>query len=321
MNIMNKVTLKGLLKNKTRTIVTIIGVILSTSMFTAVTTFISSLQNYVIDFTIAEEGDWHGSFDDINMKDYMSLKDKDKLEEVALTNIVGYGMLEGGINQYKPYLRMMAVDEKAFDILPIRLVDGRLPLNNGEILVPEHIRSNGGVEYNIGDELVIELGDRVMDDGTVVTNQDAYIVGENDEIIESLEVNETGTYKVVGISKRLSYGFESYSEPGYTLITKMDKEDIGSGQINAYVKVRKPQNTIKQIENLANELGIEKYDYNADLLRYMGISDNSGFNKVLYSLGGILTALIMLGSISLIYNSFSISLSERVKQFGMLSSV
>lgn len=321
MNIMNKVTLKGLLKNKTRTIVTIIGVILSTSMFTAVTTFISSLQNYIIEFTIAEEGSWHGSFYDIDEKEYMSLKDKEKLGDVALTHNIGYGMLEGSINQYKPYLRIMAVDKKGFDILPIRLVDGRLPQNSNEILVSDHIGSNGGVEYSIGDELFLELGNRVMDDGTDVTNQDYYIVGENDEIIESLEVKETRTYKVVGICKRLSYEFESYSEPGYTLITMMDNEHMESGKLNAYVKVKSPQNTIELVENLAHELNIEKYDFNSELLRYMGISDNRGFNKVLYSLGGVLTALIMLGSISLIYNSFSISLSERVKQFGMLSSV
>lgn len=321
MNIMNKITLKGLLKNKTRTIVTIIGVILSTSMFTAVTTFISSLQNYVIEFTIAEEGSWHGSFYDIGEEEYISLMDKEKLGDIALTRKLGYGVLEGGINQYKPYLRMIAVDEKAFELLPIRLIDGRLPHNNNEILVSDHIRSNGGVEYSIGDEIYLELGDRVLDNGTIVTNQDAYIMGDNDEIIESLDVKTSGSYKVVGISKRLSSEFESYSEPGYSLITMMDKEDMESSNLNAYVKVNSPQNTIELVESLAQELNIDKYNINSELLRYMGISDNSGFNRVLYSLASVLTALIMLGSISLIYNSFSISLSERVKQFGMLSSV
>jgi len=321
MNIMNKVTLKGLLKNKTRTIVTIIGVILSTSMFTAVTTFISSLQNYIIDFTVAEEGSWHGSFYDIDEKEYLSLMDKEGLGDIALTRNMGYGMLEESINQYKPYLRMIAVDEKAFELLPIRLIEGRLPENNNEILVSDHIRSNGGVEYSIGDELFLELGDRVLDDGTIVTNQNAYIVGENEEIIESIEVKDSGTYKVVGISKRLSHEFEGYNEPGYSLITIMDKEDMEGGKFNAYAKVRNPKNTMKLVESLAKELGIEKYNFNSQLLRYMGISDNSGFNGVLYSLAAVLTALIMLGSISLIYNSFSISLSERVKQFGMLSSV
>lgn len=42
---------------------------------------------------------------------------------------------------------------------------------------------------------------------------------------------------------------------------------------------------------------------------------------MLYSVCGILIAVIMIGSILVIYNSFAISVSERKKQFGMLSSV
>ncbi|MBR2046176.1 MAG: hypothetical protein IJ958_08605, partial [Agathobacter sp.] len=59
MSIFNKVTLEILKKNKTRTIVTIIGIILSASMFTAVTTTVSSVQNYLLQNVIYNHGDWH----------------------------------------------------------------------------------------------------------------------------------------------------------------------------------------------------------------------------------------------------------------------
>ena len=320
MNIMNKVTLKGLIKNKTRTIVTIIGVILSTSMLTAVTTFISSLQNYVLEYTIADKGDWHGAFYDIDMKDYSSLKENDQLDEVALTHLTGYSMFEGGINNSKPYLRVLEIDENTFDTLPIKLISGRLPQNNAEVLVSEHIYTNGGVKYELGDKLILDIGDRVLNDGTIVTDKKEYFIGENEEIIESLDIKESRTYTVVGISKRLDTEFESYMNPGYTLITKMNKDDMDSMSFHAYVKTTKPSKVLGLVKNLAKELEIESYDYNNELLRYMGISSNNSFNRVLYSLGAILIALIMMGSISLIYNSFSISLSERVKQFGLLSS-
>ena len=45
------------------------------------------------------------------------------------------------------------------------------------------------------------------------------------------------------------------------------------------------------------------------------------FNTLLYSVGGILVSIIMIGSIFLIYNSFNISLNERTHQFGIFSSV
>lgn len=321
MNIMNKVTLKGLLKNRTRTIVTIIGVILSTSMITAVTTFISSLQNYVVDYTIAHEGDWHGVLRNVDIDDYSYIKEDEKLEEVVLTHMAGYANLKGSANEYKPYLRVLEVDDRAFDVLPIKLNDGRLPQKNDEVLVSEHTHTNGGVEHRIGDKLVLELGDRVLGDGTVVTEKEFYFIGENQEIIESLDIKDTRTFTVVGIMKRLSYEFEPYSDPGYTLITKMNIDSMGDSQFQAYMKAKNPRNILSLVKDTANELGIEEYDYNKELLRYMGISNDSSFNRVLYSLGGILIALIMVGSISLIYNSFSISISERIKQFGLLSSV
>ena len=60
MNILGTVTRRYLVKNKTRTLVTIIGIILSAAMITAVTTIISSLQAYMYNYAVYTDGDWHG---------------------------------------------------------------------------------------------------------------------------------------------------------------------------------------------------------------------------------------------------------------------
>ena len=57
MNIVNKFTLRTLQKNKVRTLVTILGIILATSMFVAITSIIVSLQNYMLDVSIEQTGD------------------------------------------------------------------------------------------------------------------------------------------------------------------------------------------------------------------------------------------------------------------------
>ncbi|MDR0287501.1 MAG: hypothetical protein LBI03_07360, partial [Clostridiales bacterium] len=64
MNILNNITLKNLKQIRTRTIVTIIGVILSAAMITAVTTFIVSLQDYLVQTVISQTGNWHVEFTD-----------------------------------------------------------------------------------------------------------------------------------------------------------------------------------------------------------------------------------------------------------------
>ena len=66
MNIFNKVTLQSMKKSRTRTIVTIIGVVLSAAMITAVATFGTSLLNFLLNGSIAKYGAWHIEFVDID---------------------------------------------------------------------------------------------------------------------------------------------------------------------------------------------------------------------------------------------------------------
>lgn len=63
------------------------------------------------------------------------------------------------------------------------------------------------------------------------------------------------------------------------------------------------------------------YFLNDSVLRFMGLSDDTIFNGLLYAIGGIVLVIIMIGSIFLIHNSFHISLNERTQQFGILMSV
>ena len=89
MNIMNKLTLRGLKKNRTRTIVTIIGIILSAAMITGVTTLISSFQNYFVKSSIVQEGYWHTAVNNISYEDSEKLKDMDEISETAVTRPLG----------------------------------------------------------------------------------------------------------------------------------------------------------------------------------------------------------------------------------------
>ena len=90
MKILNKVTLASLKKNKVRTIVTIIGILLSTAMFTAVTTSISSLRNYMLRVTIAEEGEWEGSLYGIEEEAYNELLNTEEIDRAVGIYEIGY---------------------------------------------------------------------------------------------------------------------------------------------------------------------------------------------------------------------------------------
>jgi len=322
MNVMNKVTLAALKRSRTRTIVTIIGIILSTAMIAAVTTFVSSFQNFLIDYTKADTGDWHAAIYGAEMDTIESIEKNEEVHEVALTRGVGYALLEGGLNEYKPYLYILGFDEKAFHMLPVHLRSGRLPQNENEVVVPYHVFTNGGIQYEIGDIIEPEIGYRVSEDGTVLGQGDPYR-HEQDGVSERLVITDTRTYKVVGVCERPPLAIEQFSAPGYTLITVLDKGKLGrNGAVNVYIKFKNPRRVYDMYDSLGmDKLQYRDYAYNNELLRFMGISRNDNFMNVLYGLASILIGLIMVGSVSCIYNSFSISVSERKKYFGLLSSI
>lgn len=133
---------------------------------------------------------------------------------------------------------------------------------------------------------------------------------------EVLEVKETRTYTVVGFYERFSYMIEETSAPGYTALTIADKDTFVDYPYDVYFRMENP----KEVYDFINDLQLSGTT-NTDLLMYSGVSQFDSFGTMLKSLAAIVIGLIMFGSVALIYNAFSISVSERTKQFGLLSSV
>ena len=317
MNVFNKVTLQSLKKNKTRTIVTIIGIILSAAMICAVTTFASSIYNYALDNAIYVDGDWHGSVEDMSLETYEMIKNESKVSNHVFAQQLGYAKIEGCINENKPYLFVLGASEGFSDMMPVHITSGNYPASSSEILIPNHLYENGGVELNIGDTIELALGKRMLDGYPMGQYNPYYVYDENNETIpsgEKLVVDETRRYTVVGFYERPS--FENYTAPGYTALTIADKDTNAQYNYSVWFKMNKAKEVYSFIED--NQLTGRT---NSSVLRYSGVSRYEGFNSMIISLAAIVIALIMFGSIALIYNAFSISVAERTKQFGLLSSV
>ncbi len=320
MNIINRVTLEPLQKNKVRTIVTIIGVTLSTAMITAVTTFASTMVQWSIDATAASEGNWHGRVTNIDYEFYQSILDNASVEETAYVTNLGYGVLTDCTNDLKPYLFVAGGNREVFDLLPIRLTEGRLPENDAELLIPEHVASNGSVYLKIGDKLQLDLGNRVSD-GHILDQSVSY---QADGRKENLDIRENRSFTVVGFYERLSRTIEANMAPGYTAFTYM--EPTASGFLgDVYFRMEKPNDVYDLMRSL-DYSGSEyepfaSMEENRELLLCYGVSSHDSFRRILYRLAAITLSLIVFGAVSLIYNAFSISVSERTTQFGLLSYI
>ena len=323
MNVFNKVTLESLKKNRTRTIVTIIGIMLSAAMICASTTFVSSMQNFVLRCEIYSSGDWHGAVYDAAYKDYEDIRDSGKVSSAAYAQVLGYAKI-GSANEYKPYLYVLGGDAASgyFETMPVHLLLGTLPKDSTEIILPEHLTSNGKVNYTLGDTVTLEVGDRTIDGKRLGQDTPVYTYDSetHTEVMsgEGLENTEPRTYTVVGIYERPT--FEDYAAPGYTALTAADTKSADQAPIHCYFKLHKPAG----VYDFMKEMGYTqeyRYAYNTKVLLYSGTAPFDSFLTAFYSLAAIIIALIVFGSVSLIYNAFSISVSERTRQFGLLSSV
>ena len=323
MNVFNKVTLESLKKNRTRTVVTIIGIMLSAAMICASTTFVSSMQNFVLRCEIYSSGDWHGAVYDAAYKDYEDIRDSGKVSSAAYAQVLGYAKIDSA-NEHKPYLYVLGGDVASgyFKTMPVHLILGTLPNDSTEIILPEHLTSNGKVNYKLGDTVTLEVGDRTLDGRRLGQDTPVYTYDSETQVEimsgERLENTEPRTYTVVGIYERPT--FEDYSAPGYTALTAADTKSADQSPIHCYFKLHKPAG----VYDFMKEMGYTqeyRYAYNTKVLLYSGTAPFDSFLTAFYSLAAIIIALIVFGSVSLIYNAFSISVSERTRQFGLLSSV
>lgn len=160
MQILNRLTIRNLKLNKRRTIVTIIGIILATALLTAVATMAVSLKESVTLRSKKVDGDFHLLLYDMTDKEKESVINNRQVESYYETHEVGYGVLDGCVNDSKPYVYIEALDSDTFEKAEINVTSGRLPEDDSEIVISSHIKTNGGVKYNLGDKITFDIGDR-----------------------------------------------------------------------------------------------------------------------------------------------------------------
>lgn len=336
-HIMNRLTRQHMAASRRRTLMTILGVIVSVAMITAVSIGAASFKNMFQQMAMEDSGYWHAMLSGITTEQAARLEKDGNVENLFLSRELMYGRLADGMirNEEKPYLYIAEYDEKAFEGMSLKLVEGRFAENGQELVIPKHLLTNGKAELAVGDTLTVTLGRRYVEyagadaEKQYLGQNDPYLVGaETDESgeespVEQFEEAETRTYTVVGIVERP--GTEGYYAPGYSAFTYLDASALSPEEtVNARLFLHKVNTKLyDQVQELAADAGIspEELSYNSSVLMYYGVSGYRDFVLTMRAMELILIAIIMVGSISLIYNSFAISITERSKQFGMLSSV
>lgn len=352
MNATTNFTVKSLRANKVRTLVTIAGVALAAALLTAVLTTYVSLNDYLYRSEAHLAGTWMACVEaDGSSALDEKIVDAQADPQVAGTAImrdVGFAKLTADQqNTQGTYLAIRSIEGDVGDICGITPSEGRLPENDHEIMLFSTWNDYGGV--NLGDTVTFDVGQRVarlapgeegsMSAGTMTASWGVQGEAHESEITDGTPLNssmgvleadidggifneditntEESTYTVVGF----------YDRPGYALSTAAGMVGVTAGGAapDAFTDVFFTLNDVantQQVEEAAEALFPDEHVVlHTAMLRYMGVSSDSSIWATFYGLVVVLAAVIVVACVSLIFNAFNISVAERIKQFGLLSSV
>lgn len=319
MNLYTSLTLRYLKQNKRRTFVTIIGIILATALICGIGNICTSFMDYQIRNQIQSNGDFYATFFNIN---------KEKAQIVTKSSGVtryGYSQSLGGtiLGKNKDIsLYINAYDKNKIESYRLTLKEGKYPKNKNEIVVSEGLLKH--LNKKIGDKVIFEVGDIEYTEGTD---------------IPKLINPQKNTYKIVGILNKtpLSYNSQLFALAGFDINSVSNKEEF-----NVSICTENPKDIYKTAISIGENIGLvqadeasdEDYsyddqtlmyykgiDFNESLLRLLGASAYDNINKTLLLVVGLVASLVIIATIATIYNSFSIAISERKKQFGILNSI
>lgn len=326
MKILHQYALKNLWNYRKRTIAIIMGIILSTAMITSITTLTLCAREGLIKKQIETFGDFHSVF--YSVKD--DVKDRilyhDRVESTMQVQPIGVGNLKGSQNEYKPYISVQGFDETALKNLPVNLIKGRFPKTTDEIILSDHIRYNAKVDdYKIGDTIQLDLGKRQIEENKGMLPSSYPYEGENEKLIDLMQKS----YTVVGYFDRPA--FEPKLSASYTAITAFDDSLRINNDI--YIKFNDINKTVELTRNIdanltKNEVPSDpystyysRYKYNYDVLMYYNALTRSRSSFIINIVAAFTAIVVLIGSATLLYNSFSVSMRKEHQNIALLQSI
>ncbi len=307
MNILRILAWKNLKRNKKRTIATIIGIVVSVALISFILTLIYSFKYSMLETTKRNVGNYHIHIDQTTTQKAIEFaKMTDKIERIGISQTIGAANYESQLNT-KNGIIIDGYDEVSLTNRDINLIEGRLPQNEKEILVSNYLINNLDEPIKIGDQLTLDV-------------EKVKLIISNDGMQESLEPDgiERVTYTVTGIIQQTRK--EANTSNAYIATTKLEQmTEVRPCEVTMLLKNPKEENLFYQ--ELNNSSMQNHLSENNELLLWQGATKGMNEKSQLELIGVIAIIIVVAITIVLVRNSFQISISERMKEFGTLISI
>lgn len=348
MKLLNKLTLKNLRLNKVRTIVTIVGIMLSAALITVVSGMALSGRQTMIDAQMVYGGNYDVALDIIDNSVIETARNNHNVENAFYKERLGYARTKNADGEICDY-SVLAMSENTYgNCFKIDLIKGKFPTNSGEAVVTKAFKTQDGKDVKIGDKITLDVGVLTDKDGNVLDEEGIHNLLQKNFNKCSIIDTVKRTYTVTGIIERPKTS-ELYDPSNLSMIytvsdEKAPIEAIRTKHMNKLYIAYTPQSEGNYLQNTADILGfkaddmsnvisdeispedqqtsgINAYEFNSILLSMKGYGSNDATNTVIFSLAVIIIIIVMLASVFVIRNSFAISITEKTSMYGMLASV
>lgn len=276
-NSYKQLTGRYLKANKKRSLLTLIGIILSVALISSIGLFFKGIQVSEINDMKDKYGSYHLMYLDANEDLVSKVINNPKVSRYGFYEM-GEGVQVGG----KLTVSEVVATDKALELMPYKAKEGKLPQNQNEAAVEKWILSQIDKNAKVGSKIKFN-------------NKEYTLVGILEDVVQDQMEN-----KGVVLTKN-----NTIDKKNSALLVEV------SSKTNL-------KNAVKELKQLGQK---DKVIENVYLLSVLGAtSDGSGLGG-LYLTIGIIVAIVVIATIAVIYNSFQISIVERIKQFGLLRAV
>lgn len=324
MKLLNKLTLKNLRLNKVRTIVTIVGIMLSAALITVVSGMALSGRQTMIDAQAAWSGNYDVALDIIDNSVIETARNNRNVENAFYKERLGYARTKNADGEICDY-SVLAMSENTYgNCFKIDLIKGKFPTNSGEAVVTKSFKTQDGKDVKIGDKITLDVGVLTDKDGNVLDEEGIHNLLQKDFNKCSIIDTVKRTYTVTGIIERPKTS-ELYDPSNLSMIytvsdEKAPVEAIKTKHMNKLYIAYTPQSEGDYLQNTADILGfkaddmsnvisdeispedqqtsgINAYEFNSILLSMKGYGSNDATNTVIFSLAVIIIIIVMLASV------------------------
>ena len=286
----SEISNKYMKENKKRTILTIVGIILATVLICAVGTLLLSFKDSMLASDRAK-GDFEFILENINPDEVDKVTNNAEVKDSSIYQKAEKGKEEQILNSTR-VASLSKGNKDYFDkVYTEKVLEGRKPAADGEVII----------DANTKDLLKAELGDSF----TLVDKD-----GKQNKVT------------IVGVSEASNFATNS----ALNFVTYFDGENLDS-QNNYWVFLnlkaeKNKQSIINKVIADANISGDKflKQD-NTEILYLTGNGGQEGVTEALRNMAIFVIVIIVVCTVTVIYNTFNISVIERIKYFGILKAI